>query len=151
QVRAVVRLDAANIRDDIWSKTLERTPFQTLRPVGRDVLRRGVEAVRHGTARRLRPKARPEIVGAPAKQQIEGFPMHREDCISASGAAIWCRPVAVGVIGVLARAANLDDAVQRHVFENSELSHCEPPWLRDDSLSFWPSRTMTSRLGNKIP
>ena len=78
------------------------------------------------TARRLRPEARPDIVGAPtpAKQQIEVLAMGREDCISASGAAIGCCLVAVGVIGVFARAANLDYAVRRDVFDDFEFSHC---------------------------
>jgi hypothetical protein len=36
QVRAVLRLDAANALDDVRSKNLERPPFKTLWPVRRD-------------------------------------------------------------------------------------------------------------------
>ena len=42
--RAVLRLDAANVLDDVRPKALERAPFKAFRPVGRDVFRRGVEA-----------------------------------------------------------------------------------------------------------
>src|SRR5205823_10378604 len=69
KVPAVLRLDAANALDDVWSNALERAPFKTFRTMGSDIFRRRIEAVRHRTARRLWPEARPEIVGATAKQQ----------------------------------------------------------------------------------
>jgi hypothetical protein len=37
QVRAVVRLDAANVLDDVRSKALERAPFKAFRTVGSDI------------------------------------------------------------------------------------------------------------------
>ena len=117
QVRAVLRLDAANALDDVRSKALERAPFQAFRPVGRDIFRRRIEAVRHRTARRLRPEARPDIVGSAAKQQIEALAMRREDCIAPSRTAIGRGPVAVGEIAVIGGV--LDHAVQRDVFDES--------------------------------
>src|SRR5215471_5026801 len=45
-VRAILRLDAANALDDIRSKALERTPFKTFRTVGSDIFCCRVEAVR---------------------------------------------------------------------------------------------------------
>src|SRR5207249_2188349 len=83
QVRAVRRLDAANALDDVWSKALERAPFKTFRTVGGDIFRCRIEAVRHRTARRLWPEARPDIVGATTKQQIEALALRGEDCIPA--------------------------------------------------------------------
>src|SRR5262245_35345172 len=53
--------------------------------------------------------------------------MRSEDCISASGGPIGRGPVAVGEIAVL--AGDLDHAVQRDVFDDFELSHCESPLL----------------------
>src|SRR6266545_4501683 len=53
-------------------------------------------AVRHRTARRLWPEARPGIVGATPKQQIEAFAMRGEHCVPASGGPIGRGPVAVG-------------------------------------------------------
>src|SRR5437762_12575584 len=71
EVRAVLRLDAANALDDVRSKAFERAPFKTLRTVRRDILCCRVEAIRNRAARRLWPVVRPDIVGATAKQQIE--------------------------------------------------------------------------------
>src|SRR5215813_15417394 len=85
KVRAVLRLDAANAPDDVRSKTLERAPFKTLRTVGRDIFPCRIEAVRHRTARRFWPVARPDIVSATAKHQIEALAMRGEDCVPASG------------------------------------------------------------------
>ena len=85
QVRAVLRLDAANALDDVRSKALERAPFKTVRTVGSDVLGCRIEAVRHRTTRRLWPEARPDIVGATPKQQIEALAIRGEDCVPASG------------------------------------------------------------------
>src|SRR5437660_10189954 len=83
QVRAVLRLNAANALDDVRSKALERAPFKTFRTVGRDIFCCRIEAVRHRTARRLWPEARTDIVGATAKQQLEALALRRNDCISA--------------------------------------------------------------------
>src|SRR5204862_3990862 len=88
EVRAVLRLDAANALDDVRSNGLERSPLKTLRTVGDDEFCCRIEAVRHRTARRLWPVARPDIVGAPAKQQIEALAMRGGDCFQASGAPI---------------------------------------------------------------
>src|SRR5580700_9876454 len=87
-----------------------------------DVFLRGVEAVSHRTARGLRPEARLAIVGVTAKQQTEALAIHREEDIPASGSPIGRAPIAVGEIVVI--GGLLDHAVQRDVFENSELSHC---------------------------
>src|SRR5262249_58414624 len=73
------------------------------------------------TARRLWPEARPDIVCATAKQQIEAPAMRGDDYLSASGGPIGRGPVAVGEIAVF--AGDLDHAVQRDVFEDFELSH----------------------------
>jgi hypothetical protein len=91
QVRRVFlpdRLDAAKPLDDFRSQALERVPFQTIGPVGCDVFRGRVQAVRERTARGRGPVARPDIVGAPAVQEIEGLAMRRKDRLSGSGIAI---------------------------------------------------------------
>src|SRR5258705_7731729 len=88
KVRAVLRLDAANAVDDVRSKALERAPFKTFRTMGNDILRCRIEAVPYRTARRLWPEARPDIVGATAKQQIEALAMCGHDCVPAGGAPI---------------------------------------------------------------
>src|SRR5712691_3488649 len=88
KVRAVLRLDAANALDDVRSKALERAPFKTFRTVGSDIFCCRIEAVRNRTARRLWPEARPDIVGATAKQQIEALAMRGDDCVPASGGPI---------------------------------------------------------------
>src|SRR6266550_89805 len=67
EVRAVQRLDAAKPQDDVRAETLERSPLKTFRTVSSDILPCCIEAVRHRTARRLWPEARPEIVGATTK------------------------------------------------------------------------------------
>jgi hypothetical protein len=121
KVRAVLRLDAANALDDVRPKALERAPFKTFRTVGSDIFCCRIEAVRHRTARRLWPEARPDIVGAMAKQQIEALALRGEDCISANGGPIGRGPVAVGEIIVIGGV--LDHAVQRDVFDDFELSH----------------------------
>src|SRR4029453_6698820 len=59
KVRAVLRLDAANALDDVRSKALERAPFKTFMTMGSDIFCCRIEAVRHRTARRLWPEARP--------------------------------------------------------------------------------------------
>src|ERR1700736_5045374 len=96
KVRAVLRLDAANALDDVRSKALERAPFESFRTVGSDIFCCRIEAVRHRTARRLWAEARPEIVGATAKQQIEALALRGDDCLPASGRPIGCSPVGVG-------------------------------------------------------
>ena len=121
KVRAVLRLDATNALDDVRPKALERAPSKTVGPMGRDVFCRRVDTVRHRTARRLRPEARPDIVGATAKQQIEALGIRGEDRISASGGPIGRGPVALGEIVVIGGV--LDHAVQRDVFHDSEHSH----------------------------
>src|SRR3954470_20130718 len=88
KVRAVLRLDAADVLDDVRSKALERAPFKTFRAVGNDIFCCRIEAVRHRTARHLWPEARPNIVGATAKQQIEALAMRGEHCVPASGRPI---------------------------------------------------------------
>src|SRR5258708_39200749 len=88
EVRAVQRLDPANARDDVRSEALERSPCKTFRTVGRDILPCCIEAVRHRTARRLRPEARPDIVGATTKQQVEALALRGNDRIPASGTPI---------------------------------------------------------------
>src|SRR5216683_47501 len=120
-VRAVLRLDAANALDDVRSEALGRPPFKTFRTVGSDIFCCRIDAVRHRAARRLWPEARPDIVGATAKQQIEALAMRGEDCISAGRGPIGRGPVAVGKIAVIGGV--LDHAVQRDVFHDSELSH----------------------------
>src|SRR5262245_38412839 len=120
KVRAVLRLDATNARDDVRSNALKRAPFKTLRTVGSDIFRCRVDAVRHRTARRRRPEARPNVVGAPAQQQIEAFALRGEDCVPAGGGSVGRGPVGVGEVVF---AGVLDHAVQRDVFDDLELSH----------------------------
>src|SRR5258705_4030441 len=134
KVPAVLRLDAANALDDVRSEALERSPFKTFRTVGSDIFRCCIEAVRHRTARRLWPEARPDIVGATAKQQIEALALRGDDCISASGGPIGRGPVAVGEIAVIGGV--LDHAVQRDVFDDFELSHWVSVFSRNGS---WPT------------
>src|SRR5882762_1211148 len=109
KVWAVLRLDAANAFDEVRSKALERAPFKTFRTVGSDEFFCRIEAVRHRTARRLWPEARPDIVGATAKQQIEALAIRGEHCVPASGGPIRRGPVAVGKIAVI--GGMLDHAV----------------------------------------
>src|SRR5262245_38501884 len=120
KVRTVLRLDATNALNDVRSKALERAPFKTFRTVGSDIFFCRIEAVRHRTAWRLWPEARPDIVGATAKQQIEALAMRGDDCILTSGGPIGRFPVAVREIVF---AGDLDHAVQRDVFDDFELSH----------------------------
>src|SRR5277367_1227793 len=49
-------------RAKVRSNGLEWTPFQTLRSVSYDVLRRRIQAVRHRTLRRFRPETRQQVV-----------------------------------------------------------------------------------------
>src|SRR5205085_5852468 len=44
EVRAVLRLDAVNVLDDVRPKALERAPFKTLRAVGSDIFCCRIEA-----------------------------------------------------------------------------------------------------------
>src|SRR4051794_4904953 len=81
KVRAVLRLNAANTLDDVRSKAFEWAPLQTFGTVGSDVFHRRIEAIRYRTARRLWPEARPDIVGATAKQQIEAVAIRGHDCL----------------------------------------------------------------------
>ena len=127
KVPAVLRLDAANAFDDVRSKALERAPLKTFRTVGSDKFRCRIEPVRQRTARRLWPEARPDIVGATAKQQIEALAMRGEHCVPASGGPIGRGPVAVGEIAIIGGV--LDHAVQRDVFDEFELSHGESLFL----------------------
>src|SRR4026209_1127402 len=88
KVRAVLRLDAANTLDDVRSNALERAPFKSFRTVGSDKFCCRIEAVRHRTARRPGPEARPDIVGATAEQQVEPLAIGCEDRIPAGGGPI---------------------------------------------------------------
>jgi hypothetical protein len=130
-VRAILRLDAANARDDVRSKALGRPSCKTFRTVGNDIFCCRIEAVRHRTARCLWPEARPDIIGTTAKQQIEALAIRGEDCISASGVPIGRGPVAVGEIAVIGGV--LDHAVQRDMFHDPNLSH-------EREFPFCPSR-----------
>ena len=85
--------------------------------VGSDIFCCRIEAVRHRTARRLWPEARPHIIGATAKQQIEALAIRGEDYISASGGPIGRGPVAVGEIAVMGGV--LDHSVPRDMFHAS--------------------------------
>src|ERR1700739_713297 len=109
KVRAVLRLDAANALYDVRSEALERAPFKTFRTVGSHIFCCRIETVRYRAARRLWPVARPEVVGATAKQQIEAVALRGGDCIPASGSPIGRGPVVVGEIAVF--AGGLDHAV----------------------------------------
>jgi len=57
QAWPVHRLDSVNALNDVRSKTLERTPLKTVRPVGRYIFRGRIQTVRERTARGLRPEA----------------------------------------------------------------------------------------------
>src|SRR6266853_2469372 len=118
KVRAVLRLDAANAPDDVRSEALGRPPCKTFRTVGSDISCCRIDTVRHRTARRLWPEARPDIVGATAKQQIEAPAIRSEDCLSASWGPIGRGPVAVGEIAVIGGV--LDHAVQRDMFQDPD-------------------------------
>src|SRR6516162_4698307 len=143
KVRAVLRLDAANALDEVRSKPLERAPFKTFRTVGSDIFRCRIEAVRYRTAGRLWPEARPDIVGATAKQQIEALAMRGHDCLPASGGPIGRGPVAVGEIAVF--AGDLDHSVQRDVFDDFELSHnCLSGLHYNDERRYWNSTSSSN-------
>ncbi len=103
------------------SKSLERAPFQAFGTVGDDEFFRRIEAIRHRTARRLGPEARPVVVGAAAQQEIEALAIRGKHRIAASGGPVGCAPVAVGEVVVIAGV--LDDAIQRDVFDDFEFSH----------------------------
>src|SRR5262245_38550588 len=139
QARTALRLDAANALDDVRSKALERAPFKTLRTAGSDILSCRIEAVRHRTARRRWPEARPGIVGATAKHQIEDLAMLGQDCVPASGGPIGRGPVAVGEVAVV--AGDLDHTVQGDVFDDLERSHLSPHVLDVNTHVSTSSRT----------
>src|SRR5947209_3340630 len=80
-----------------------------------------IDRIRHRTARRLGPEARPDVVGAAPKQQIEPLPLRGHHRVPPSGAPIRPGPVAVGEI-VIIRGV-LDHAIERDVFHDFELSH----------------------------
>jgi hypothetical protein len=77
---------SSNARDDVRSEALDRAPFETLRTVGCNVLRRRVEAVGHRTPRRRRP---------------ETLALRGENGISAGEGAIGHGPVSVRKIIVI--------------------------------------------------
>src|SRR2546423_10867450 len=85
KVPVALGLDAAKPGDDVRSNALERTPLETLRPVGSDILLCRIETVHSRTARRLWPEARPDIVGVTAKQQVETLAVGGKKCIPPSG------------------------------------------------------------------
>src|SRR6185369_1682505 len=85
EVRAVLRLDAANAVDDVRSDAFERAPFESFRMMSRDIFRCRIEAVRNRTARRLRPIARPDVVGAATEEQIEAVALRGRDCLAPRG------------------------------------------------------------------
>src|ERR1051325_9497692 len=93
KVRAVLRLDAANALDEVRSKALERAPFKTFTTVGGDIFFCRIEAIGHRTARCLWPEARPDIVGATAKQQVEARALRGDDCIPTGGGSVGRGPV----------------------------------------------------------
>src|SRR4030095_6824292 len=113
------------------SKAFDRPPSKTVRPVGCDVFRRSVYRVRHRAFRGVRPKAAPDIVGSTTQQEIEIVAVSRDDGLSSFGVVMRRRPSAVAVVVFLRPAGALNHSVQRDVFENFELSHCESPWLSD--------------------
>jgi hypothetical protein len=76
--------------------------------------------VHHRTTRRFWQEARPDIVGATTKQQIEAFTMRGEDCIAARGDLVGRGPVAGAKLAVIRRVR--DYAPQRYMFPDSELS-----------------------------
>src|SRR6185312_15875370 len=100
---------------------LERPPRKTVRMVRDDILRRRVQPVRKRTTRRLGPEVRPDVVCATPEQQIEAVAVCRADSVTARGGSVGRGP---GVVWktVLIRGM-LDHAVQRDVFNKSELSH----------------------------
>ena len=98
-----------------------------------------IEAVCHRTARCLWPKARPDIVGATTKQQIEALAQRCRDCVPAGGGSIGRGPVAVREIAVIGGV--LDHAVQRDVLDDPEPSHLS---LR--VLEFRDADVQTTRL-----
>src|SRR3954447_4411821 len=120
QVRAVLRLDAADPCDNVRPKCLERAPFETLRAVGGYIFGCRIQALPNRTARRLGPEARPHIVGATAQHQIEALAMRGRDFLPAGGGPIGRGPVNIGE-SVL--AGGLHHAVQRSVLDDFELSH----------------------------
>src|SRR5262249_28344075 len=111
---------AANALYDVRAQVLDWPPPEALRPVGCDVFRCGVQTIRHWTASGLRPEAGPDIVGAPTKQQIKARALCLDDGLEPSRTSIRCRPGAIRVAVVV-----FDYAVQRDVFEDSDLSHFE--------------------------
>src|SRR5262249_21681891 len=92
QIRAVLRSEAPNSLHDVRAKVLDWAPFEAIRPVRCDVFRRRVQVVREWAALHLRPEARPEIVGAAAKEQIEVFPLCLGPRLCSSRCSIRCRP-----------------------------------------------------------
>ncbi len=67
--------------------------MRTFRTVSSDKFCCRVEAVRHRTARRLWQEARPDIVGATAKQQIEALALRGDDCFPAGRGPIRRGPL----------------------------------------------------------
>jgi hypothetical protein len=72
---------------------------------------------------------RPDIVSAPAEQEIEGLAMRRKYRLSRGGIAIRRCPSAVWVVAIFVRAAgSLDHSVERNMFDDFELSHLQSPY-----------------------
>src|SRR5205823_3816946 len=96
---------------------------------------RGVQTVGDRTLPGLRPIAGEDVVGATPKQQIETPSLRRGDRLSPGRASIWDGPSAMRVVvaALAPSAGRLDYAVQRDLFEDPDLPHCESPSLRDSA------------------
>src|SRR5262249_58049142 len=108
---------------DVGAEVANRTPFEALRPMGRDIFRRCVQTVRYRTVPGFRPEAGPKIVGTATKQQIEALTLYLGDGRRPGRSSVGCRPSAMGVVAVCVRSAGRDHAVQRDMCEDSDLSH----------------------------
>ena len=122
QVRAVLRLNAANALHNVLAEILDRPPFETVRPVGRDILRRGVQTIRHRIVCDLWPVVTPYIVGMATKQQIEGAAMSSTDSFSYGRIGMWRGPTTIFVVSIFTPSARrLDDTVNGNVFDDPDV------------------------------
>ena len=76
-----------------------------------DMLSRRIEAVRHQKPfGRLRPEARPLIVGDTANEDIEVFSLFLKNHRQSFGCTIRPAPIAIGIVTVFVRTG-LDDTI----------------------------------------
>src|ERR1051325_5308906 len=86
---------------DILAKTLNRTPFQAVGPMGCNVFRCSVNCVRHWEISGIRPKVAKYIIGVAGKQQVKVWSICLKEHRRPGRASIGCCPRTIGVVSVV--------------------------------------------------